>query len=78
MGGRHESHLGDESRVLQVAVCHSALEIVSGHQAALNVFGKRVSPQEGLSFGVKAHASHAHLRRIRGPKESGLLGHDFG
>lgn len=73
MGDSHETHLGEQSRVFQVAVGGAARRVVCRDQVLLHVVGERVSPDVPLLGRVEVHTTHAGPCGVRGAQEGRRL-----
>ena len=73
----HESSLGQDAGLLQVAVGDLARWVVKGNQGVLDVGRKGKAPQEGLSCAVVEDTAHTCFGGISSAQKCGFLGHYF-
>jgi hypothetical protein len=71
----HDVELGQEGRLLEVAVGDMPSGVVGAHQGGLHIRGKRVSPVVAVPMVVEVHATHARAGGVSGAEQRRLLGH---
>ena len=76
--GSLDGDLTQEAGVFQVAVGDGACRIGGGHNGVLDVEGKGLPPEVGLTSVVKEDTAHPSLGSIRGTIEGRSLGDDLG
>jgi hypothetical protein len=72
-----DGDLGEQSRLLEVAVGDSSGGIRLRHELGLDVVRERKSPDVPLPRGIEVDSSHANFGRVRRPNEGRSLGDHF-
>ena len=62
----HETELGEQAGVLQVAARNGSSRVCFRHQSGLNLFCEGLSPQVRFALRVIEDPSHASLRSVGG------------
>jgi hypothetical protein len=77
VSGRHEVHLGQESRVLKVTVGDDAAGVITRDEELLDWCREGGPPDKGVTLGVKVDSSHAGLGGISGTQKGRCLRDDL-